>query len=353
MRQGHSLNLLGLPAVLEDLCGFSTSMVLMCALQTGILDSLQTPLSLFDLSKVTGFDGDMLSALLKFLNHSGHIQLDDSNLYSLTSAGQSVLSVRGWIELIVGGYGPVLLNLETLMERRCDLGQRNMAMIAAGSANIAYFDSIPLTLDLIRRSCSRICKLVDLGCGNAKYLLTYVDSLPGIQVEGCEPSEEGFVLAIQQLRDAGREQAIKILRSSAQEYPLSYDVDIVVLAFVLHEICGSSGESAVVSFLQSIRDRSKNATLIIIEVDADLRDVHMRNPIGRGYYNAYHMLHPFTGQKLLTRKQWEGIFSSAGYDIVAEGTTTPEVDPSGLELGYALKPSIIDLRRNVVESTLL
>ena len=182
-----------------------------------------------------------------------------------------------------------------------------MEMVAVGSANIGRFDSIPLTLGLIRRACLNPNKLVDLGCGNAEYLLTYVDELPGVQVSGCEPSDHGFAAALHAIAQSRRASDLIVLQTSAQDYPLTADVDVIVLAFVLHEICGQSGEEAVSAFLSRVRQLSPNATIIVVEVNADLTQQQIDTPAGRGYYNAYHLLHPFTGQRLLTRDRWDDL----------------------------------------------
>src|SRR6185436_16906132 len=117
--------------------------------------------------------------------------------------------------------------------------------------------------------------------------------------------------------------------------PSDFEPDFIVLGFVLHEILGQSGEEAVIGFLRQLITRYPAVHLVVIEVDQRMDDPEvMAGGLGLAYYNAYYLLHPFTDQRLETRAYWARIFERAGLEIAAEDGVDPEVDSTGLELGY-------------------
>ena len=319
--------------------GYVTAQLVFQMLENGFFDLLaKSPLTISELSRQLGCQEKMLLSGVEYLEREDIVSHAENNAYALTEKGAMILEQRGWYELLVGGYGPVFGNLFEIFKAGPKAVRRNGALVGRGSCNISHYDAIPLTKTLIEAVNPHAKRIVDFGCGNSLYLCTFCEEMPGMTAVGVDPSagtiEEGRKL----IKEKGLEDRITLVNSGALDFEVQETPDFIMFCFVLHELYGQHGEAEVIRYLSHLGKKFPTTHLLVVEVDYDLtKKDAIYSKVGLGYYNAYFMLHPLTEQQLLPDSEWRRIFSAAGFDIVTSEIVNPAVDPTGLEIGYALK----------------
>ena len=190
----------------------------------------------------------------------------EAGTYRLAEDLSELRAVHGWLELLMEGYRDLFKGVGRLMREGDGSIERNHLRVATGSARIAIYDAVPLTLRLIERLGASEGVVLDYGCGSALYLITLCAQHPGLRAIGVELAQETVQAAREHVREAGMEDRIAIEHASAPDYVPSEEVDFVVSAFVLHEIVGQRGIEGTVEFLRSFGTRFPSAKLLIIEV---------------------------------------------------------------------------------------
>jgi 2-ketoarginine methyltransferase len=264
---------------------------------------------------------------------------EDAPTYRLSDYGARFGLYRGWFNILIGGYGSVFSNIGTMLQEGTGAARRDGKWVGIGSCQISQYDTIPMTLELIRRVKPSAASIVDFGCGNALYLCTLARELEGIQAVGIEPNRAAYEAGLAQVAELGLQHRVRLVNADALDYQMREEPDFILMGFVLHEMVAQIGREALIAYLRQMRMKFANSYLMVMEVDYDI-DNHavMRSPVGLGYYNPYFLLHPFTNQRLLPKQRWDAIFASAGYEIVLYEVTSPKADPTGLGICYVLKP---------------
>ncbi len=327
---------------LDYLAGWATAELLMAILEDEpLLAALERGVSAVQLAQRLGSpDSELTGALLQALHSEGAL-VREAGVYRFAEDLSELRAVHGWPELLMEGYRDLFQGVGRLMREGDGSIERNHLRVALGSARIAIYDAVPLTLRLIERLGASEGVVLDYGCGNALYLIALCAQHPGLRAVGVELAQETVEAARRHVREAGLEDRITIEHASAPDYVPSDEIDFVVSAFVLHEIVGQRGVEGTVEFLQSFGRRFPNARLLIIEVSNPYSEGRGElvgsDRQGRGYYNYYIWLHSVTTQRLLPHAEWLELFERAGYRVAHEERVDDIVDSTGLEIGYALE----------------
>jgi 2-ketoarginine methyltransferase len=327
---------------LDYLAGWATAELLMAILEDEpLLAALEQGVSAEELAQRMGSpDSEVTGALLQALHSEGAV-VCEAGVYRFAEDLSELRAVHGWLELLMEGYRELFQGVGRLMREGDGSIERNHLRVATGSARIAIYDSVPLTLRLIERFGVAEGMVLDYGCGDASYLIALCAQHPRLRAIGVELAQETVARARRHVEEAGLQERITIEHSSAPDYTPSEQVDFVVSAFVLHEIVGQRGVEGTIEFLRSFGERFPSARLLIIEVSnpyAEGRGALVGSDRqGRGYYNYYIWLHSVTTQRLLPHAQWLELFEQAGYRVAHEARVDDIVDSTGLEIGYALE----------------
>ncbi len=283
---------------------------------------------------------ELTGALLQALHSEGAV-VREAGRYRLAEDLSELRAVHGWLELLMEGYRELFKGVSKLMREGDGSIERNHLRVATGSARIAVYDAVPLTLRLIERVGASEGVVLDYGCGNALYLIALCSQHPGLRGLGVELAQETVEAARAHVKAAGLQERITVEHASAPDYTPTEEVDFVVSAFVLHEIVGQRGVEGTVEFLQSFGRRFPKARLLIVEVSNPYEEGRGEligsDRQGRGYYNYYIWLHSVTTQRLLPHAEWLELFERAGYRVTHEERVDDIVDSTGLEIGYALE----------------
>jgi 2-ketoarginine methyltransferase len=328
---------------LQPIRGYVVAAAIHQFFELGIFDELDGsgPRTADVLAAKLGLEVDRLGALLRFLRNEGFLDGPQGLAFALTEKARALSAFRGWYTMLIGGYGATFLQLGAALRRGGPFATRNAGLVGIGSCAISRYDSIPLTRSLIRGAASPIRRLLDLGCGNARYLVDFCKAEREIDAWGVEPNPEGYRAAVELVRAEGLDGRIRLSCSSASEFmngPIDFEPDCLVLGFVLHEVMGQEGEDGVIRFLRQVVDRFPAIHLVVIEVDQRTDDPSvMRHGLALAYYNAYYLLHAITPQRLETQRYWEHLFERCELDVLAKQSVDPAVDSTGLEVGYLLR----------------
>ncbi|EYF01039.1 2-ketoarginine methyltransferase [Chondromyces apiculatus] len=311
--------------------------------ETGLFASLSEKgsLSPAQIAELHGMDASRLRVFLGYLRNEGYLKEVDGK-FSLSDQGRRIEEFRPWYTMLVGGYNETYMQVGEKLKQGSGWASRNLEQVGTGSCGISRHDAIPLTRSLMAKVPGKCTRLLDMGCGNGRYLVDFCEALPEIQAAwGVEPSAESCREAAQMIARHGLQDRVHIVNASAGEFlrsGMGIEPDFVVLGFVLHEILGQEGAAGVRAFLTQMVARFPDLHLIIIEVDQQMDSARaMQHGLGIAYYNPYYLAHPFTQQCLETQPFWEGLFAECGLEVVAKEYTDPQVDSTGLEVGYLLR----------------
>jgi len=218
-----------------------------------------------------------------------------------------------------------------------------MDYIGIGSCAIAVSTAVPIVKALMNQVPGEHQLIVDVGCGQGAYLTTLCAENPRLRGIGVEPFQDSYDTARAYIEQCGLADRIEMVQADALTFCRTWqgaEPDFIIIAYVLHEVLGQSGREALVEALGALAQRFKGTHIIVMEADDIVeKDEIMSSPIGRGFYNPYFLVQPFTSQKLLSREAWRDLFKDAGLAIVAEKIEDkPLFDPAQTDVGYLLKP---------------
>jgi 2-ketoarginine methyltransferase len=328
---------------LQPIRGYVVAAAIHQFFELGIFDELDGsgPRTANALGAKLGLEPDRLGALMQFLRNEGFLDEQQGAAFVVTEKARALSTFRGWYTMLIGGYGSTFLQLGDALRRGGPFATRNAGLVGIGSCAISQYDAIPLTRSLIRRAASPIRRLLDLGCGNARYLVDLCKAEREIDAWGVEPDLEGYRAAVELVRTEGLAGRIRLSCSGASEFmkgSIDFEPDCLVLGFVLHEVLGQEGEDGVIRFLRQVVDRFPAIHLVVIEVDQRMSDpAVMRHGLALAYYNAYYLLHAITPQRLESQSYWEHLFERCDLDVLAKQSVDADVDSTGLEVGYLLR----------------
>lgn len=328
-----------LVAGLEPFRGFVLSTAIYAMQKSGLESELAAGASLDQLADGGRRDRARLAALLDYLCAAGLVARD-GDAFTLTDLAHTYREAGAWYEMMIGGYGVTFISLADHLGAGAPVAPRVGRYVGSGSCGISMHDSIPLLRRLLAVSGRDYQRLVDLGCGSGVYLTELCAQYPRMRAVGIEPDADAVDAARRWVAAQPTAGRVTVEQAGALEWlARTADApDLAILAFVIHEVLGQEGESGVRRLLGGLFDAAPDLDLAVIDIDLRSDDqAAMAHPLARNYYNAYFLMHPFTGQKLMPRAWWERLFADCGLTVVAFGTTDPSMDSTGIEIGWLLR----------------
>lgn len=289
-----------------------------------------------------GLDHDRLLALLRYLSNEGYVVADPG--WSLTVKGAGFPAFAPWYELLVGGYAGTFQQLGDVLREGAGWAGRDATRVGAGSCGISAYDALPLVERLLERSGSQVTTIVDLGCGDAGFLIDLLLRQPRLHGVGLEPNPGSITRGDVRARATGTAERLTLHNGSASdvsllELPQAGRGTCFLTAFVLQEILEQSGEQAVVELLKRTLDVYPEALWLVIEVDHQPMAPIMNHGLAMAYYNPYYLIHAITEQRLETHEYWVNLFRRNGLVCLDVAHPDDRADSTGLEFGYLLQRS--------------
>jgi 2-ketoarginine methyltransferase len=319
---------------------WATAEILFQLCHAPYLERLRQGASTADIASEFHLDPELFDVYVTALEREG-VVTRENRIVKLSILGNRLCRYVGWFTLLVGGYGVLFRNVNKILDGTYDGPRRDANWVGIGSCSMSQYDCIPLTKQLMDQVKPDAKRVLDYGCGNAQYLVSFCERYPHLKAIGVEENKQACEAGRRLLMERGLEDRITLVNSDVLSYEPDEPPDFILFAFVLQEIVAQSGEAAVIELLRGLAEKFPSRHILVVEVD----DVTKTNPeifetpIGRGFYNYYFMLHPFTHQKLLPNQEWKALFARAGFSVIAQQAVDRAVDPSGLEIGYVLQPA--------------
>lgn len=294
------------------------------------------------LAKVTGLSKKRLTAFVEYLANEGYLVIDSINeTVSLTEKGNQIKDFYPWYKLLVGGYSQTFMQLGDVLKDEKKYAGRNSLNVGIGSCGISQFDAIPMTLKLLDKIPFGFKSIVDIGCGDGRYLIELCKLFPEINGLGIETKLETVRFGNQLALENYLTDRVKIIQgkdTSVADISSLLGPFCFITAFVLQEILEQSGREAILHLLTEIFVKHPDSNLIVIEVDNRKEDHQMLSSgLGQAYYNPYYLIHNITIQKLEKRVFWEQLFAEAKLNIVDVQYPDPEYDSLKLKVGFLLR----------------
>ncbi|WP_420978832.1 methyltransferase domain-containing protein [Burkholderia gladioli] len=328
---------------LDYVKGFVGAKVIFQMLQLGVFDDLLAGKSLAQIAEGRKMDAYLLRTVFEYLAVEGLLVKegegrDPQASFRLSDYGSRIKHYEGWFNILIGGYDSIFSNVGAMLTEGIDGYKRNGRLVGVGSCQISQYDTIPITKAFIESVKPDAKQIVDFGCGNAQYLCTLVKELGAIKAVGIEPDTGAYEAGLRQVESMGMQDQIRLVNVNALDYEIDEAPDFILFGFVLQEIISQIGRPAFIEYLRKLGRKFAGSYLMVMEVNYDIDNAAaMQAPMGRGYYNPYFLLHPFTNQLLLPKREWDQIFDEAGYDVVRDEVTSAKADPTGFGICYVLK----------------
>ena len=320
---------------LQPIRGLALANAIHHLFQSGIYDSISTtPIDVAHLAADLKLDSQRIEGFLRYLANEDIVALHDG-LVTLTTKGEQFRPFRPWYELFVGGYASTFQEISANLKGTV-YASRNDRLVGVGSCGISMHDALPLVRNLLSSLSAKPTCIIDLGCGDGTFLTSLVETYgtaSGVGVDSFAPIQSSV-------------ESVTFLRCSATEYIHSqaradtnndHAGKVFLAAFLLQEILEQEGRQAVVELVRGVL--SQAAHFAVVEVDHRPTDPSvMRHGLGLSYYNPYYLLHVITEQRLETEQFWLELFMEAGAKVVSKHKVNPQVDSTGLEVGFLLAP---------------
>ncbi len=306
--------------------GHVLTRVVQTLLDTGLFDAMRRDgkVDLAAFARERGLDHRLLVAMCDYLAGRRLLRRGDTNgWYELDENGAFMMhsdALRGWMEL-VHGYEDVLHAMPDLLSGRRHYAagdvQRDGHHVAVGSGLASNDFFFPLTAERIRRAGYR--HVLDIGCGDATFLRYLCARTPGVVGIGIDRSTEAVAAADAAIARDGLSGRVRVVCGDAMELDRYREelrgVDAATSFFVLHELCGGSGQQPLEPFLETYRRTLPAAPLIAIEAIRPSVAQMRRRP---GPAAEYSLLHDLSGQKTIARGAWTDVLVRAGFRQVQE-----------------------------------
>lgn len=294
--------------VFELFEGFALASVLASLDEAGLLSALEEGPVSGAPAGVADPDG-LMPATLRYLAQR-ELAEERDGAFALTERGRAVVKDKGYLVWLQGGYGHVLGGLGDFVTGRRRYGtdvERAGRWVAEGSALIGRDDVAPYAVEVLQGIAFR--HVVDLGCGNARFLIGAAQrfGITGVGVdlspEACEDAQGRIAEAeltgkvVVRCGDAGDLDAI----------PELADADLAVAHFLLHEIF-EHGRTALIDYLTKLGGiMPAGAHMLVAEVQPASGAPDER------WRPEFTLLHAIMRQELLDADGWHEAFTAAGW----------------------------------------
>jgi SAM-dependent methyltransferase len=294
--------------VFELFEGFALASVLASLDEAGLLAQLEAGPVAADAGPASDADG-LMAAALRYLAQR-ELAEEHGGAYALTERGRAVVKDKGYLVWLQGGYGHVLAGLGDFITGKRRYGsdvERAGRWVAEGSALIGRDDVAPYAADVL--SGIDFHHVVDLGCGNARFLIGAAQRF-GVTGVGVDLSPEACEDAAQMIGDADLTGKVVVRCGDAGDLdaiPELADADLVVAHFLLHEIF-EHGREALIAYLTKLgRLMPTGAHMLVAEVQpaSGAHDERWRP--------EFTLLHAIMRQELLDADGWHEAFTAAGW----------------------------------------
>jgi SAM-dependent methyltransferase len=292
--------------------GFAVSSVLASLEMAGILSALEDGGIAGDsVRRHPPEEAALLESSLRYLTQRGLLEERDGT-FVLSELGLEVCRDKGYLVWLVGGYGEPLRRLDAFLAGGKRYGVdyvRDGRWVANGAAMLGRGDVVPHAMRLLERA--RFDSVLDIGCGNARFLLAVCEKF-GARGVGLDLSPEACSEAMKAVSEAGLTGRVQIACGDAaalDAIPSLGETELVVTFFLLHEIL-AGGRDRLVAYLSELSSRlPAKAKLLIAEVEPPSAGTRER------FTPEFTYVHALMRQRLFSAEQWQDALREGGFVV--------------------------------------
>lgn len=291
--------------------GFATSSVLAGLEMAGMLDGLDTDGIREDRLGDRTDDPALLAASLRFLAQRGLLD-HESGVFTLTGYGREVYKDKGYLVWLVGGYGEPLRRLDAMVGMSQRYGtdvDRDGRWVADGAAIIGRTDVVPYAMSLLENV--PVTTVLDLGCGNARFLLALCDRFQASGV-GVDNSPAACAVAEKNIAASGMSERVNVVCADAgrlDDVEQMRAVDVVTSLFLLHEIL-AQGRDVLIRYLRQMAARLPDGAHLLVAEIQPPRDAK------ENFTPEFTYVHAIMRQILYTSDEWTKALEDGGFTVV-------------------------------------
>jgi 2-ketoarginine methyltransferase len=259
-----------------------------------------------------GEDAALLEAALRYLARRGLVE-ETGGVFELTGFGRVVCEDKGYLVWLGGGYSEPLRHLANFLRGEMQYGvdrTRDGRWVAAGAALLGRQDVVPEALELLAEA--SFARVLDLGCGNARFLISVCDRFDADGV-GVDLSPGACDAAAEAIDAANMGERVEVVLGDATDLdsiPHLGQTELVIAFFLLHEISSQSRDT-LITYLSDLASRlPAGASLLTAEVE----------PAGEGsgtqpFTPEFDFVHAMMKQSLLPEQEWRSAFAESGFEV--------------------------------------
>lgn len=301
--------------------GYMVSECIRALSNTGILEQLLENKD-FDVelyARNKNLDEKILKALFDYF-YSLKILDKDNKVHRASKIGRFIFNYTKGAFGFANAYSPVFDNLEVLLKKEKRYGldiKRIDSLVAKASAETEEWMPYPIVKKFIRKY--RFKNVLDLGCGNAHFLIKLCEENSDVRGYGIDISSEALEDAKKKLNSSAAKERIElsqcdIFQINGPAKVGAQKIDVIISMFVFHEFVGND-TIKIIDMLKQLKRDFKDSYIVICELckktPKELRD----NPT---LIAEHHLFHALSNQNLLSYEDWEDIFKQTHHNIVEE-----------------------------------
>jgi SAM-dependent methyltransferase len=256
-------------------------------------------------------EGALLEASLRYLAQRGLVY-EESGVFKLSALGKAVCSDKGYLVWLAGGYGETLRHLGAFLTGDEIYGTdqaRDGRWVAGGAALLGRRDVAPQAMRLLESV--SFDRVLDLGCGNARFLLSVCRAF-GCSGVGVDISPEACEEAVKAVEAAGMAERVQIVRGDAIDLdgiPSLGETQLVITFFLLHEI-SSESRSALIGYLSDMSSRLPAGAHLLV---AEVLPTRQQAATTERFTPEFDFVHAVMRQSLLGEDEWREALEEGGF----------------------------------------
>jgi len=225
----------------------------------------------------------------------------------------------GFVQWLVGGYGPVLQELPALLKGDASYAEdarRDDGAMAAASASIGQHFTDPALWRIIEDYAPE--RILDVGCGDASRLIALLSKTPSRAGVGVDLSAACVASASAKVERAGLQDRIDIHQSCGLEWlekTSGEPVDLVICCGMFHDLLNRPG--AAQRFLAELRRVLGPGCLVVLQDQLRQRP----GTQSASWVAGFELIHALMGQQLFSADIYRRVIADAGLTLVDERET--------------------------------
>jgi predicted O-methyltransferase YrrM len=275
------------------------------------------------LSDTLGVPVEHLRAVFDYLEDARLFQKSDNGYTFQPGARDALTEGLGFIQWLIGAYGPLLDGLEDLLRGRTVYGrdvQRRDNEVARSSTTIGRTYTDPFLREMLQIEGVRT--IADIGTGSALRLIDICLCFPALRAVGIDISPACCEVARQNVARAGLQDRISIVEARAEDWLKMAQcrqlerIDLVLCCAMFHDLLNHAGSAE--AFLADVMKGLHPGAYLLIQDQMTLPE---RRPRREHWVAGFELVHHLMGQRLFPRQTYEAVFASVGLELVQRRET--------------------------------